>query len=137
MNKLIDAGDKTAIALSFVCVLHCIALPLILIILPSVSGFLAFDDESFHIWVAFAVIPISLFAILSGYLHHRRTSVFLVSAIGMLILIGTAIFGHYIFGEKGEVIATLFGSALIAFGHLRNFRLRQTKPCPAGAEHSK
>ena len=125
MKKLLDAGDKTAIALSFVCVLHCIALPIILIILPSVASILAFDDESFHLWLTFAVIPISLFAIIFGYIHHRRAGVFLVSAIGMLILITSAIFAHDLMGEKMEVFATLFGSALIAVGHIKNFRLRR------------
>lgn len=127
MNKFINASDKAAIVLSFLCVLHCIALPIILIILPSVSSLLAFDNERFHLWLVFAVIPISVFAIISGYFHHRQTSVVLLGAIGLLVLIGAALFAHDTMGEKGEVIFTLLGSALIAFGHVRNFRLRRDK----------
>jgi drug/metabolite transporter (DMT)-like permease len=125
MKKLLNASDKTAIASSFVCVLHCIALPLILIFLPSVSGLIVFSDERFHLWLVIAVAPISIFAITTGYFHHRRTSIFFISAIGMLILLSAAIFGHDTFGEKGEVIVTLIGSVLIAFGHISNFRLRR------------
>lgn len=129
MNKFIDVSDKAAIVLSFLCVLHCIALPLILIILPTVSGLLVLDDERFHQWLVFAVIPISVFAIITGYFHHRRANVFLIGAIGLLMFVGAALFAHDTIGEKGEVIFTLIGSALIAFGHVRNFQLRKDKRC--------
>lgn len=76
MKKLLNASEKTAIASSFVCVLHCMALPLILIVLPSVSGLLVFSDERFHLWLVIAVAPISIFAITTDYFHRRRTSVF-------------------------------------------------------------
>jgi hypothetical protein len=76
MKKLLNASDKTAIASSFVCILHCIALPLILIVLPSVSGLLVFNDQHFHLWLVIAVVPISIFAITTCYFHHRHTSVF-------------------------------------------------------------
>nr|WP_241664470.1 MerC domain-containing protein [Ningiella ruwaisensis] len=129
MKKLLDSSDKTAVALSFVCVLHCIALPLVLLALPSISGLLVLDDERFHLWLVFIVIPISIFALISGFLHHKRTSVFFVSALGMLMLIAAALFGHDYLGEKGEVGLTLFGSILIAVGHLRNLRLRRVRVC--------
>ncbi len=125
MKKLLNASEKTAIASSFVCVLHCMALPLILIVLPSVSGLLVFSDERFHLWLVIAVAPISIFAITTGYFHHRRTSIFFISAIGMLIPLSAAIFGHDTLDEKGEVRVPFIGSVLIAFGHISNFRLRR------------
>lgn len=129
MNKLIDAGDKTAITLSFLCALHCIALPIVLIILPTVASLLAFDLESLHLWLIFVVIPVSAFALISGYMHHKRKNVLIISAIGMLLLIAAVIFGHDILAGKGEVILTLAGSVLIMFGHVKNFKLRRNEPC--------
>jgi hypothetical protein len=129
VNKLFNASDKIAIGLSFMCVLHCIALPLTLVALPSVTSLLALNDERFHLWLVFAVIPISLFAVLLGYLHHKRLNVLLISAVGLSMLVGAAMFGHEVLGEKGEVVLTLFGAVLIAYSHISNFRLRRTKSC--------
>jgi carbon starvation protein CstA len=131
MNKLLNASDKLAIGLSFMCVLHCLALPLILILLPTVSGLLALNNEEFHLWLVFAVIPISLFAVLSGYLHHKRTTVLLASLIGLAMLIVAVALGHDLLGEKGEVIFTLMGSVLIALAHIGNIRLKNPEHVPA------
>jgi hypothetical protein len=136
VNKLFNASDKIAIGLSFMCVLHCIALPLTLVAMPSVTSLLALNDERFHLWLVFAVIPISLFAVLLGYLHHKRLNVLLISAVGLSMLVGAAMFGHEVLGEKGEVVLTLFGAVLIAFSHISNFRLRRNKSCDSPFELS-
>ncbi|MGB3726049.1 MAG: MerC domain-containing protein [Glaciecola sp.] len=124
MSKFLSMSDKTAIGLSMLCVVHCIATPIVLLALPSISGLLAFDHEIFHTWLLFAVIPISLFAIILGYFHHRRVSVFVISALGMLALIAAAVLGHSMLGEFGEVGLTLLGSVLITLAHLRNLNFR-------------
>ena len=126
MNKLINVSDKVAIGLSFMCVLHCIALPVILIFLPIVTSLLALNDERFHLWLVFAVIPISLFAIVSGYLHHKHSSVLLVSLFGLAMLMAAVMFEHGVLGEKGEVILTLLGSGLVACGHIANIWFKKS-----------
>lgn len=136
MNKLINTGDKLAIGLSFMCVLHCIALPLVLFFLPTVTGLLALNDERFHLWLVFAVIPISLFAVISGYVHHKGSKVLLVSAAGLAMLISAVTFGHDALGETGEVIFTLLGSGLVAFGHISNIKLRKAQACNSPIELS-
>jgi hypothetical protein len=126
MSKIIDIGDKSAVVLSIACTLHCIATPLLLVMLPSISGILAFDPEALHLWLLYAVIPISLFAMIAGYFHHHRASISLVSLLGMLSLIGAVIFGHDIMGGLGEVILTVIGSMLIAVGHIKNLMVRRS-----------
>ncbi len=129
MLKLIDASDKTAIVLSFLCALHCTVLPIVLILLPSISGLLAFDPEALHLWLIFAVIPISLYAVISGFRYHSNKNILFISSIGMILLVAAVVFGHDILDGKGEVILTLAGSLLVMFGHLRNFTLRRNKTC--------
>jgi len=48
--------DKMAIGLSMICTLHCLMLPIALVILPSLSASI-FGDEGFHQWLLMAVIP--------------------------------------------------------------------------------
>jgi hypothetical protein len=51
--------------------------------------------------------------------------VVVITSLGMGVLITVAIFGHEAFGEQGEVIASVVGSALVAFGHVKNFTRRK------------
>lgn len=128
MTKLQLFTDKMAISLSFLCIAHCLLLPMILILLPSIAGLLAFDDELFHRWLIYAVLPISVIALLMGYLHHRQNNVFITGSVGLVVLISVQFLTASQLGKYGEVILTLLGSCIIAYGHLRNYQLRCKKP---------
>ncbi len=122
--KIQSFTDKASISLSFVCVLHCLALPIFLILFPSFAV-VVLDHESFHQWILFGILPLSVIALVIGFMHHHNYSVIFISIIGLMILIGTSVMGHDLLGEIGEVMLTLLGSSIIAFGHFRNSRLRR------------
>ena len=121
----INWADRWAIILSALCVVHCVLLPILLIALPTLTSLAFFSDERFHTWLLYAVLPISGFAVILGYLHHRSWPVVVITSLGMGVLITVAIFGHETFGEQGEVMASVVGSALVAFGHVKNFNGRK------------
>ncbi|MEP3828364.1 MAG: MerC domain-containing protein, partial [Lentilitoribacter sp.] len=73
--------------------------------------------------------PINSAARLIGYVHHKSRRVFLIGAVGLLLLIFTAFWGHELLGENGEVLLTVLGSSIIAFGHIRNYQLRRQEKC--------
>ena len=118
-------ADRSAIVLSTLCMIHCLVLPLLLILLPTLTSVVFFSDERFHTWLLYAVLPISAFAVMSGYFHHRNWLVVLLTSIGMSILVLVATFGHAVFGEQGEVIASVLGSICVAFGHIKNIKTRK------------
>jgi len=120
-------SDKLAIAFSMVCLIHCLALPILLILLPPFSGLFALDDEMFHQWMLFAVLPISIAALMMGCLHHRSYKVFLVGSIGLSLIIISTTLGHDLLGETGEVVLSILGSMIIAFGHFRNYQLSSAR----------
>ncbi|WP_102797062.1 MerC domain-containing protein [Bowmanella denitrificans] len=127
--KLQNISDKAAVGLSALCVVHCLFMPIILILIPPLSGVLALNDELFHIWLLFAVVPISSIALLMGYFHHRNRHVFVIGALGLTILVIAAVMGHDLLGEYGEVAMTVVGSCIIAFGHVRNYQLGRQQQC--------
>ena len=131
MTKFQQISDKAAVGLSFLCVVHCLFFPILLIVLPPLSGLFALDDEVFHLWLLFAVVPISSIALAMGYVHHRSGRVFLIGALGLMLLIFTAFLGHEFLGKYGEVVLTMMGSSIIAVGHIRNYRLGRQEKCPA------
>ena len=128
MIHLQSISDKTAISLSLLCTIHCLFAPLLAVLLPSISG-LTLDDEIFHLWLAFAVIPISAYALTMGCKSHKRYRVLALGGTGLLILVVTAIFGHDLFGETLEKTFTVVGASIIAVGHLWNYRLCQQSEC--------
>lgn len=130
MSYLTHVDDKTAVGLSLLCVVHCTVFPIILILIPSLAGVFAFNNELVHTWLLYALVPISLVAMLMGYLHHRRQGVFLIGILGLIILILAAFLGPELLGEYGEVVLTVLGSSIIVYSHIRNYQLRIQNKCP-------
>ncbi len=105
MAKLQILSDKLAIGFSMVCVIHCLVLPILLILLPPLSGLFALDDEMFHQWVLYAVVPISIAA---------------------LIILSTTL-GHDLLGETGEVVISILCSMITAYGQFGNYQLSNAR----------
>ena len=120
--------DKTAIGLSVVCAVHCLLLPVAVLLLPSVAA-VSLDDEAFHRALLVAVLPASLVALTMGCRKHKRYRVYIGGAIGLTILGFTAYLGHDTFGEWGEKFMTIVGASVIAISHLKNHRLCQQLHC--------
>lgn len=120
--------DKLAVGLSLICTVHCLLLPVALVMLPALAAN-TFGDESFHQWMLLAVLPTSLIALTMGCRRHLNFSVLAIGLPGLAILTLAAFFGHDLFGETGEKIASLLGASLIALGHFRNHRLCKKLQC--------
>lgn len=118
--------DKLAISLSLLCAIHCMATPILLILLPSLVA-LNLNTELFHFWMVFAVIPISLFALAMGCRQHKYYQLIIIVLLGLAFLVVAVALGEHILGEAGEKGLTMIGSALIIYGHYKNFKLCQKK----------
>ena len=130
MFKIQQIGDKAAVGISLLCMVHCLFSPILLILIPSLSGVFAFNDELFHLWLVYAVVPVSSIAMLIGYLHHRSQRVFLIGARGLIMLILTAFWGHELLGKFAEMAFTVLGSSIIAYSHIRNYQQRSLNKRP-------
>lgn len=121
-------GDKSAIGLSLLCTLHCLVLPLVLLIAPSITA-LSFGDQQFHQYMLAAVFVNSLFALSTGYKKHKQIVVYVWGTLGLSMLLLAFFFGHDYFGETGEKVLTLLGAAAVAYGHIKNHRLNCQLAC--------
>ena len=77
--------DKVAVGLSLVCVVHCLALPLLLILVPSMT-ILQLDNEAVHVWMVATIIPAGLFMLIFGPKQHNRYRLFVMAAIFLTLL---------------------------------------------------
>jgi len=68
MNTQVNA-DKASITLSLACMIHCLLMPSFLVL---TSGFfaLSIDNEFIHKAFLIIVLPVSLYALITGYRNH-------------------------------------------------------------------
>ena len=128
MKNIQSISDNTAISLSLLCIIHCLALPLIIVMLPALTTF-NLEDEATHIWMLIAVVPISAYAMTMGCRKHNNYSIMILGTVGLTILVTTALLGYDILGETGESVSTTAGAAIIAVAHLLNQRLCRRSNC--------
>jgi hypothetical protein len=120
--------DRLAVSGSVLCLLHCLATPLLLVALPVLSSTVV-ADEAFHRLILVFVLPVSLVALLIGCRHHKDPVVMGFGGVGLLSLILVAFFGYDLLGEAGERAATVASGLALAIGHLRNYRLCRDDDC--------
>ena len=96
-------SDKLSICLSLCCILHCIALPVIILMVPSIAS-LWINNEKVHIILVLFAVPISLFAMAKSLRIHHNYKCISLAVIGLSLLVG-AIFMHDInFGSESSHI---------------------------------
>lgn len=129
MKTTQELTDKFAIGLSTLCAVHCLLLPLLLVVMPS-FGALQLQNEAFHFWMLAAVIPTSIYALTLGCKKHQRYRLLSWGISGLTLMVCAVFFGHDIAGESGEKILTLVGAILVVVAHWGNFkRCQNHKDC--------
>lgn len=102
--------------------IHCLGLPLLLAALPAFADQID-PGESFHAIVLALAVPMSAFALISGWRKHRAFVPLVVGLVGLaLMAIGIAFASK----EIVETAITVSGSLLLAGAHIANWRIRRT-----------
>lgn len=109
--------DKTGIALSFFCLIHCLVLPILIGIFPIISSLNFITDETFHLLLLVLILPIAMISLLLGCFKHRNFKVLIPAGLGVLLLILGINFHEY------EKLLTIFGGLFLASSHIINYKL--------------
>ena len=127
MNTQVNA-DKASITLSLACMIHCLLMPSFLVL---TSGFfaLSIDNELIHKAFLIIVLPVSLYALITGYRNHKTLSYFYLGTSGSWILVFAVFFGDGVFGELAEKSLTLLGSIIVASAHYKNYKACKELDC--------
>lgn len=120
--------DKVAVVLSAVCLLHCLALP-VLLTAGAITGSMFMDEEVFHLAMLVGIVPISVIALTIGCRQHKDLITIALGVVGLAILIFTALFGHDFFGIAGERYVTSVGGLILAGAHIQNYRICRQHDC--------
>ncbi|HTU13057.1 MAG TPA: MerC domain-containing protein [Allosphingosinicella sp.] len=114
--------DGVAVGASFLCLAHCLLLPLVFAALPAAAAIIGLPDW-FHAAAFLVAVPASALAMLGGYRRHGAILPVLIGALGLALLGAGALLG---FRLAVETALTVAGSMLLAAGHLFNWRLRRS-----------
>lgn len=127
MNTQVNA-DKASITLSLACMIHCLLMPSFLVL---TSGFfaLSIDNELIHKAFLIIVLPVSLYALITGYRNHKILSYFYIGTSGLWLLVFAVFFGEGVFGELVEKSLTLLGSIIVASAHYKNYKACKELDC--------
>lgn len=110
--------DRIAIALSGLCVVHCLASAVLLAMLSAAGGVLL--NPIFHeIGLTFAII-LGAIALGRGVMEHGYAMPAMMGSLGLGMMAGAMHLAHD--GSGLETVWTVIGVGLLAFGHDLNRR---------------
>ena len=120
--------DSIAVFCSALCIIHCLALPVFLTILPAINLYFV-DDQAFHLILLVVVLPVSILALSLGCRRHKDGLTIIVGSAGLLLITIAAVFGHTLIDQTNEKAVTSFGSLILACAHIRNYQICRKSNC--------
>ena len=109
--------DRSALGLSGLCLVHCLAGSLILAALSVSGGFMW--SHNIHMVGLAAAIPLAGFGLWRGVRRHGRWLVAAIGGLGVGLMAGALFAAH---GAAAEVFYTVLGVSLLGAAHLLNLR---------------
>jgi hypothetical protein len=120
--------DRTGVLLSAVCLVHCLALPILLTLIPMTQlGWL--DEQLFHDLLLTVILPTSVIALCLGCHRHRQWKILGVGFVGLGILAVLSLVPHALIAPLVERLLTIFAGCLLVFAHIANFRRCRDEDC--------
>ena len=128
-----DWLDFSAIGMSGLCLVHCLASGLFVASLSAVSLSAVTASHAFHLYALFAAVPLAAWALGRGWRRQRRAAPLVLGAVGLaLMTIGVL---PSLAGVV-ETVLTVTGVTVLALGHFLNWRGRQGGEDSAPCSHA-
>ena len=121
-QTLQKTADVTGAVLSQLCLVHCLLLPVLVSLLPSLTISEFFSGETFHLLVLCLATPTAIFALLQGYRNHNVSRPAFFGGAALLLL-------WFVFASEElvshDLLAALnvMGGFLTAWAHWLNWSL--------------
>jgi hypothetical protein len=106
--------DKSAMTLSGLCLVHCLAGSLLLTVFAAGSGWLG---HKVHLVGLMIALPLATFALWRGVAVHHKVGVALLGATGIALMAASLFVGH---GDSAEILLSVVGVSLLGLAHWWN-----------------
>ena len=110
--------DIVASALSGLCIVHCLATPLLLALGSSGVMLAAFDSDWFHYLMLLPISVLLAWSLPGGWCVHQRKAPFILGLSGFLLLVAAMFAPH-----AAETALSVSGGLLLVSAHLYNRKL--------------
>jgi uncharacterized membrane protein YdjX (TVP38/TMEM64 family) len=114
--------DTAGILVSILCIIHCVALPLLVIFLPALSTAFLPEEALVHKVLFCMIIAVAALAFVPGYTFHKQIKPLFWLAVGLLLLIFATFFAHELLGHQSEPILAISGSLAVITAHYLNHK---------------
>lgn len=108
--------DKSAMTLSGLCLVHCLAGTLLLTLFAASSEWFSHNVHLIGLAIA---LPLAAVALWRGVMVHGRIGVAVLGATGIGLMTASLFIAH---GGSGEVLLSITGVALLGLAHFWNLR---------------
>ncbi len=120
-NKAPALFDSLGIATSWLCLVHCLGLPLLVLILPTLGARLHHDDKT-HLLLAAWVFLFALMSLLSQKNKHKNQSVVCLMVTGLCLVLAATFSRCFGWTEAIEIPLITVGNLLVIAAHNLNRR---------------
>jgi hypothetical protein len=121
-----QAADRFGAVASFLCAIHCAALPFVLALLPLLGLEFLADPRFERAFVVFAC-ALALLTLVNGYRRHRRPVPLMLAFPGLsLLLLGVTVAEQYQLALHSTLVTC--GGVLLASAHFVNLRIDRRPP---------
>ena len=130
-------ADKVGIALSIVCLIHCLLGPILLIFLPQLSKSLG--HEYFHWIILLLIVPIAAWSFIKSYQSHKIVRPLQLGVVGVMFLVLGILIPELLGGHTHEIESsalslesletafTVLGGMILAYAHYVNLKQCQCR----------
>ena len=108
--------DRSALGLSGLCLLHCLAGAVLLSVLSIGGGLLS---HTVHAWGLALALPVAAFGLWRGCRLHARWQVIALGTIGLALMLASLFVPH---GAFIEIASSVLGVGMLGTAHLLNLR---------------
>ncbi len=108
--------DKSAMTLSGLCLVHCLAGSLLLTVFAASGDWLGHDV---HVVGLLLAMPLAAVALWRGFALHGRYAIGVLGALGIGLMAASLLISH---GGVAEIALSIIGVCLLATAHLWNLR---------------
>lgn len=124
MNKT-KGWDLAGAMVSGICLLHCLAIPAILILFPTLGASLIPQEDMTHSVLLGFVLGTAGIAFISGYRVHGQWRPVAWMAVGVLLIIFATFFVHRHLGHFWEPFVAVIGSLFLIRAHYLNHHCKK------------
>ncbi len=122
LRALVPSVDTLGMAVSSLCLVHCLVMPFLVMLLPALGSFYSHDDRTHYLLAGF-VLAFCLLAVVPGYMRHNSKLVLALMVGGLSLVLFATFAVHFTFGEMWEIPLITVGNLVVVAAHRFNQRL--------------